>query len=59
MERGVAPSQMVQNGIQVSTPHNGCQIADNSISSAWIQKGLTGYCFKYIDRPLSLQTDDL
>ena len=23
-------------------------------SSAWRQKGLTGYCFKYIDRPFCL-----
>ena len=29
------------------------------ISSAWRQKGLTGYCFKYIDRPFCLQSDDM
>ena len=29
------------------------------ISSARRQKGLTGYCFKYIDRSFYLQTDDL
>ena len=28
-----------------------------SLSSARRQKGLTGYCFKYIDRPFCLQTD--
>ena len=28
------------------------------ITSARRQKGLTGYCFKYIDRPFYLQTDD-
>ena len=27
--------------------------------SAHRQKGLTGYCFKYIDRPFCLQTDDV
>ena len=26
---------------------------------AWTQKGLTGYCFKYIDRPFCLQADEL
>ena len=26
--------------------------------SARRQKGLTGYCFKYIDRPFCLQTDE-
>ena len=29
------------------------------ISSAQRQKGLTGYCFKYRDRPFCLQTNDL
>ena len=29
------------------------------ISSARRQKGLTGFCFKYIDRPFCLQTNDL
>ena len=29
------------------------------ISSAGRQKGLTGYCFKYIDRSFYLQTDDM
>ena len=28
-------------------------------SSARRQKGLTGYCFKYIDRPFCLQANDL
>ena len=28
-------------------------------SSAWRQKDLTGYCFKYIDRPFCLRTDEL
>ena len=28
------------------------------ISSLWRQKGLTGYCFKYIDRPFRLRNDD-
>ena len=28
-------------------------------SSAGRQKGLTGYCFKFIDRPFCLETDDL
>ena len=28
-------------------------------SSARRQKGLTGYCFKYIERPLCLQTDEI
>ena len=28
-------------------------------SSAWRQKDITGYGFKYIDRPLCLQTDEL
>ena len=28
-------------------------------SSAWRQKGLTGYCFKYIDRGFCLRTDEL
>ena len=28
-------------------------------SSAGRQKGLTGYCFKCIDRPFCLQTDDI
>ena len=27
-------------------------------SSAWRQQGLTGYCFKYKDRPFYLRTDD-
>ena len=27
-------------------------------SSVWRQKGLTGYCFKYTDRPFCLQTND-
>ena len=27
--------------------------------SVWRQKGLTGYCFKYIDRPFCLRADDL
>ena len=31
----------------------------NKNSSAWRQKGLTGDCFKYIDRPFCLQTDEL
>ena len=31
----------------------------NSSSSAQRQKGLTGNCFKYIDRPFCLQTDIL
>ena len=26
--------------------------------SAWRQKGLTGYCFKYTDRPFCLWIDD-
>ena len=30
-----------------------------SISLVWRQKGLTGYCFKYTDKPLCLQADDL
>ena len=29
------------------------------ISSTLRQKDLTGYCFKYIDRPFYLLTDDL
>ena len=29
------------------------------ISLVQRQKGLTGYCFKYIDRPFCLQTDDV
>ena len=29
------------------------------ILSARRQRGLTGYCFKYIDRPSCLQTDDM
>ena len=29
-----------------------------TILSAWRQKGLTGYCFKYTDRPFCLQVDD-
>ena len=29
-----------------------------TISSVWRRKGLTGYCFKYIDRPFCLWTDD-
>ena len=28
------------------------------ILSVQRQKGLTGYCFKYIDRPFCLHTDD-
>ena len=32
---------------------------DTCISSAWRQKGITGYCFKYIDRPFCLRTDVL
>ena len=31
----------------------------NHNSSAWRQKDLTAYCFKYIDRPFCLQTDEL
>ena len=27
-------------------------------TSAWRQKGLTGYCFKYIDRPFCLRTNE-
>ena len=27
-------------------------------SSVWRQKGLTGYCFKYIDRSFRLRTDE-
>ena len=30
---------------------------DTISSSAGRQKGLTGYCFKYIERPFCLQTD--
>ena len=28
-------------------------------SSAWRQKGLTGYWFKHIDRPFCLQADEV
>ena len=28
-------------------------------SSAWRQRGLTGHCFKYIDRPICLQIDEM
>ena len=28
-------------------------------SSVWRQKGLTGYCLKYVDRPFCLQADVL
>ena len=28
-------------------------------SSPWRQKGLTGYGFKYIDRPFCLRTDEM
>ena len=29
------------------------------LTSVWRQKGLTGYCFKYTDRPFCLRTDAL
>ena len=29
------------------------------MSSAWRQKGLTGYCFKYTDRPFCLRTNNV
>ena len=32
---------------------------DSCISSAWRQMGLTGYCFKFIDRPFCIQGDNL
>ena len=31
-----------------------CKPYQKLISAAWRQKGLTGYCFKYIDRPFCL-----
>ena len=35
--------------------HSPCRVPHYT-SSAWRQKGLTGYCFKYIDRPFCLRT---
>ena len=34
-------------------------IAHFCISSAWRQEGLTGYCFKYIDRPFCFRANDM
>ena len=33
--------------------------APKLMSSTWRQKGLTGYCFKYTDRPFCLRDDDV
>ena len=37
--------------------HSGIKVHNNS--SVRRQKDLTGYCFKYIDRPYCLRTDDM
>ena len=39
--------------------HNTVPVSQKHSSSVWRQKGLTGYCFKYTDRPFCLQTDEL
>ena len=41
------------------TPIYPCLHFEYSISSVRRQKGLTGYCFKYTDRPFCLQANDL
>ena len=35
-----------------------CFVINDTSSAQW-QKGLTGYCFKYVDWPFCLQTDVL
>ena len=36
---------------------NRADAMSHSSSSAQRQKGLSGYCFKYVDRPFCLQTE--
>ena len=52
---------LVENRLfaDVSRAHCVPVLCSNIISAARRQKGLTGYCFKYIDRPFCLRTGDL
>ena len=57
--------QHVETYVRYRQKAQGCNVVQllllmfgKHMSSAWRQKGLTGYCFKYIDRPFCLRTDD-